>query len=296
MTSPLIGVDADELLDLVAPELTRMAVSSSAGQISTESPRTRNLPRAGSTSLRSYWMSTSLPQHLVAIDGLADLQEDHHLEVVLGRAQAVDAGDAGDDDDVPAADQRRGRREAQAVDLVVDRGVLLDVDVLRRDVGLGLVVVVVADEVLHRVVGKELAELVVELGGQRLVVRDDQRGLLHALDDVGHRERLARAGHAEQRLEAVTADHALAEGVDRRGLVAGEAVVGLDRELSHQPSMLPIRTHVRKRRRSAVRGAPSPLSAARAPHPDGRRTPPGTRGEPPGPSPRRLASRGTGCP
>ena len=64
---------------------------------------------------------------------------------------------------------------AQAVDLVVDRGVLLDVEVLGRDVGLGLVVVVVGDEVLDRVLGEELAELVAELRGQRLVVGDHQR-------------------------------------------------------------------------------------------------------------------------
>ena len=48
---------------------------------------------------------------------------------------------------------------------------------LGGDVRLGLVVVVVADEVLDRVVGKELAELVAELRRQRLVVRDHQRRL-----------------------------------------------------------------------------------------------------------------------
>ena len=73
--------------------------------------------------------------------------------------------------------QRRGGGVAQAVDLVVDGRVLLDVEVLRGHVGLGLVVVVVADEVLDGVVGQELAELVAELGRQRLVVGDDQRRL-----------------------------------------------------------------------------------------------------------------------
>ena len=68
-----------------------------------------------------------------------------------------------------------GRGVAEPVDLVVDRGVLLDVEVLRRDVGLGLVVVVVADEVLDGVLGEELAELVAELRRQRLVVGDHQR-------------------------------------------------------------------------------------------------------------------------
>jgi hypothetical protein len=65
---------------------------------------------------------------------------------------------------------------AHPVDLLVDRGVLLDVGVGARDVGLGLVVVVVGDEVLDRVVGEELAQLAVELRGQRLVRRQDQRG------------------------------------------------------------------------------------------------------------------------
>ena len=93
----------------------------------------------------------------------------------------------------------------EAIDLVVDRRVLLDVEVLRRDVGLGLVVVVVADEVLDGVLGEELAELVAELGGQRLVVGDDQRRALDPLDHAGHRERLAGPGRAEQAAEPLAA-------------------------------------------------------------------------------------------
>ena len=67
---------------------------------------------------------------------------------------------------------------AEAFDLVVDRGVLLDVGVGGRDVP--LVVVVIGDEVLHRVLGERLAELVGELGGQRLVGRDDDGRALGA--------------------------------------------------------------------------------------------------------------------
>ena len=51
--------------------------------------------------------------------------------VLLGRAQAVDAGDARDDQDVAAGQQGGGRRVPQALDLVVDRRVLLDVGVGR---------------------------------------------------------------------------------------------------------------------------------------------------------------------
>ena len=71
-----------------------------------------------------------------------------------------------------------GGAVAQPLDLVVDRGVLLDVGVGLRDVGLGLVVVVVGDEVLDGVVRQQLAELVGELGGQGLVGRHDERGPL----------------------------------------------------------------------------------------------------------------------
>ena len=116
-----------------------------------------------------------LAQQPVAVDHLALVERLQVLVVDLGRAEAVDARDAGDDDDVAPGEQRRGGGVAQPVDLLVDRRVLLDVEVLGRDVGLGLVVVVVGDEVLDRVAREERPELVAELGGERLVVRDHQR-------------------------------------------------------------------------------------------------------------------------
>ncbi len=116
-----------------------------------------------------------LAEGLVAVDPIPDLEQLHLLLVELGRADAVDAGHGGDDDDVAAGEQRGRGRVAQPVDLVVDRRVLLDVEVLGRDVRLGLVVVVVADEVLDGVVREELPELVAELRREGLVVGDDER-------------------------------------------------------------------------------------------------------------------------
>jgi len=60
-----------------------------------------------------------------------------------------------------------------------------------------LVVVVVGDEVLDGVVGEEGFELVIELGSQSLVVRQDEGGVLQVFDDLGHGEGLAGAGDAE---------------------------------------------------------------------------------------------------
>ena len=103
-----------------------------------------------------------------------------------------------DHDDVAAGQQRVGRRVPQPLDLLVDRGVLLDVGVGLRDVGLGLVVVVVADEVLDGVVRQQLAELVGELGGQGLVRRHHQGRSLQPLDQPRRGRGLAGAGRAQQ--------------------------------------------------------------------------------------------------
>ena len=53
--------------------------------------------------------------------------------------------------------RRAGGGEAELVELLVDGGFFFDVEVAGGDVGLGLVVVVVGDEVLDGVVGEELS-------------------------------------------------------------------------------------------------------------------------------------------
>ena len=165
-------------------------------------------------------------EQLALVEAVADGHLEGHGGVGLDRADAVDAGDRGDDDAVVALEERARRRVAHAVDLLVDRRFLLDIGVGARHVGLGLVVVVVGDEVLDRVVGEEVLELAIELGGQRLVRRQDQRRALRRLDHLGHGEGLARAGDAEQDLVALAVVEALDEVGDGGRLVAGGLVVG----------------------------------------------------------------------
>ena len=167
---------------------------------------------------------------LPLVDALALLQRKRHRGVGLDRADTVDARHRGHDDDVVALQQRPRRRVAHAVDLLVDGGVLFDVGVGPRHIGLGLVVVVVTDKILDRVVGKETLELAVELRGQRLVRRQDEGGALRRLDHLGHGVGLAGAGDAEQNLRTVVARDALDQLSDRGGLVALRLVFGLDDE------------------------------------------------------------------
>ena len=108
------------------------------------------------------------------------LHGEGHGGIGLDIADAVDAGDGGDDDDVIALEQRARRRMAHAVDLLVDRGFLLDIGVGARDIGFRLVVVVIGDEILDRVLREEAPELAIELGGKRLVGRQHQSRALGA--------------------------------------------------------------------------------------------------------------------
>ena len=140
---------------------------------------------------------------------LAQVQD--HRVIVDRIADAVDRGDSAHDDRVAALEQRLGGGEPHLLDVLVDARVLLDVEVLRGDVGLRLVVIVVRDEVLDGVVGKELAHLGIELRGERLVGREDERGAAQPRDDVGHRVGLARAGHPEERLVREPVAHARGE-------------------------------------------------------------------------------------
>jgi hypothetical protein len=95
-----------------------------------------------------------LGDHVALAHLVAHAQRHHHLVIVARVADAVDGADAGHDDHVAPLQQALGGRQAHLLDVLVDRAVLLDEQVALRHVGLGLVVVVVADEVLHRVRGK----------------------------------------------------------------------------------------------------------------------------------------------
>ena len=122
---------------------------------------------------------------------------------------------------------------AQPVDLLVHRRILLDVGVRVSDVGLRLIVIVIGNEIFHRVFRKKLPELAAKLGCQGLVVRQHQGGPVHLLNDGGHGEGLTGAGNAQQGLlmqSPVDAVHQLFNGLR---LIAGGLVFGYQFEMIH---------------------------------------------------------------
>jgi len=169
---------------------------------------------------------------------LPHFHRDDHAGVEFGRAQAVDAGDRSHDDHVTPGQQGMRRGMAQFVDIVVDGGIFFDVRVRGGHIGFRLVVVVVADEILHSVLRKKFAELVIELGGQRLVGGQHQRRTAATGDDIGHGEGLAGAGHTQQDLFRHAGFQIGHQGIDGLRLVTcGDiGAMELERRLVHHRS------------------------------------------------------------
>ncbi len=111
------------------------------------------------------------------------------------------------------------RRQPHLLDMLVDGRVFLDEQVARRHIGLGLVVIVVRDEILDGVLGKELPHFRVELRSQGFIGRQHQRGTSQPGDHIGHRVRFPRAGHAQQGLVHQSVPHAVDQRADRGRLV-----------------------------------------------------------------------------
>ena len=110
---------------------------------------------------------------------------------------------------------------AHLVDGIVDGRVLFNIGVRGRDIGLGLIVIIVGDKILDRIMGEKFPELGKELRGQGLVGRQHQGRSLHPGNDLGHGKGLAAAGDAEQNLVTQPLFDAVDQLFDGPGLVSG---------------------------------------------------------------------------
>ena len=151
---PRQEVDAGDLLDLVAEELDAdPCVLVRRVDLENVAPHAER--PAVQVEVRPLVLrldeALEVPRQTVPGPGL---QIDRHLSERLGAPEAVDARNRGDDDDVAPLEESGRGRDPELVDLLVDLRFLLDEGIRLRDVRLGLVVVVVRDEVLDRFFGK----------------------------------------------------------------------------------------------------------------------------------------------
>lgn len=140
---------------------------------------------------------------------------------IVGVAQTIEAGDGGDDDDVPSARHEcHGGAETQLVEFLIYGQVFFYIGIGGGNVGLGLIIVVVRDEVLNGIVWEEGFELLIELGRQSLVVAEHKGWLVGLSNDIGNGESLARARDTEQGLMTFATVDAIDELAYGLGLVA----------------------------------------------------------------------------
>ncbi len=225
-------VEHGEVFDLAVEQLDAQRLCIAFGRVYVDHFTTHAIGRATQLGVVAGVLHLrKSPDQLALLDALATHHVQHHLEVLVRVAQAIDRRHRAYDQGVLALQQRLGRRQAHLLDVLVHRAVLLDVGIGGRDVGLGLVVVVVADEVLDRVVREEGLELAVQLRRQRLVRRHHDRRLLHLLDDVGDGEGLAGTGDAQQRLVREPVLKTVDQFRDRLRLVAGWLIRGCQLEM-----------------------------------------------------------------
>ena len=218
-------IDLRERFDFVSPQLDaiRHVVIGGENFDDVAAHAKRAAPEISVSALVENF--DQLAGNVLALDLLALLQEKQHAVIGFGRAQAINAAHRSHDQAVAPLKQRARGREPQLVQFIIDGGFLLDVEIGGGNVGFGLVIVVVGNEIFHRVMGKEALEFVIELRRQSLVVRHHNRGPVGLLDHFGHGVSLARPGHAQQDLVLLAIEDPPHQGLDGSALVAAWFVV-----------------------------------------------------------------------
>ena len=112
----------------------------------------------------------------------------------------------------------------------IDGGFFFDVDVARRNVSFGLIIIVIADEIFHGVRREKRLEFLIKLRGQRLVMRQHQRRTAGVLDHLRHGERFAGAGDAQQNLVLLALLQAVEQRRDGGRLIAARLIVDAEPE------------------------------------------------------------------
>ena len=151
----------------------------------------------------------------------------YHLQIGVRIPKTINSRHSGDDNNILTLEQRFCCRQPHLLNVIIDGSIFFDIKIGRWHIRLGLVVIIVGDKIFHRIVGKKLLELTIQLGGKRFVRRHDKRWTLHRLDDVGNGESLPRTGNTEQGLGVKPIGQSLYQPGNRMWLIAGRFELGI---------------------------------------------------------------------
>ena len=162
--------------------------------------------------------------HFISVFFHSRAQRDHHVLIIDRASQTIDTRYRSYNDHIIPLRKGRCRRMAQLIDLIVDRGVLFNISIRRRHIGLRLIVVVIGYKVFHRIIWEKLLHLRIKLCCQRLIVRDHKRWLIQLLDHVRHRKCFTGSSHTEQCLKLIAFPEAFYQLFDCLRLVTGRLI------------------------------------------------------------------------
>ena len=154
----------------------------------------------------------------------AGAQGKHHAIVFLGVTQTINTGNAGNNNDILSLHQRRRGGMAQLINFIIDRGILFDIGIRTWYIRFGLIIIIIADEILHRIFGEELLQLVIKLCRKGFIVCNDQGWLLDFLNDICHGKGFAGARNPQQSLEFQALLEALRNFFNRLRLITGRFI------------------------------------------------------------------------
>jgi len=136
-------------------------------------------------------------------------------------AHPVNGRHTGHDNHVTTSQQATGGSQAQAFDLVIDGRIFFDVGIGGRNERLGLIIIVVGDEVFHSVFRKKPLQFPVQLRRQGLVMTEYQGRHIQLGNGVGHGEGFAGPGHSQQGLKPAAGPRFLDQFSNGLGLITG---------------------------------------------------------------------------
>ena len=158
--------------------------------------------------------------NIVAVNLVPDRNALRHFQVRFHRANTINARYRCHDDTIIALQNGTGGGMAHPVDLFVDRTVFFNIGVRARHIGFGLVIIVIGNEIFHRIFREEAFHLGIKLGGQRFIRGQHQGRTLGFGNNIGNGKCLARTRHPQQNLVAFALFDAVIKLGNRVGLVA----------------------------------------------------------------------------
>ena len=104
-----------------------------------------------------------LADQLPLIHAFALFQVENHSRVCFDGTDTVNARNGGHNDDIITFQQRPGRRMAHPINRFVYARFFFDIGVAARDIGFGLIIVVIRYEIFDGIVGEKAFEFAVKL-------------------------------------------------------------------------------------------------------------------------------------